>query len=147
MTKITKAKIRSAYEPHERVQFSSELPSRTKQAPHAECDINVIMSKYEKTGVINHFNTHQGDYGDFLGFSDFHDAMNQVRAAEDAFASIPSRIRKEFNNDPAQFMEFAQNPSNLDKMREMGLAKDLPPTPLEAAIEASEDQEVLDNAE
>ena len=41
--------------------------SMTKQSFADECDINNIMKRYIKDGVVNHLNTYQGNYGDFTG--------------------------------------------------------------------------------
>ena len=99
-------------------------PSLTKQSFAKECDINQIMAKHQKTGLIAHVNQHQGNYGDFMEATDYHTAVNQIMAAGDAFMTVPADIRAHFDNDPGEFLEFCQNPENLDEMRELGL---LPP--------------------
>ena len=120
--------FRSAYTPHERQQLLFPNPSRTKQSDKDSCDINILMKRYEKDGLVSHLNEHQGQYGDFLGIPDYQDALNQISAAQDAFASLPASVRKKFDNDPAQFIDFAQNPDNLDAMVEMGLGnRPVPP--------------------
>ena len=82
------------------------------------------MAKYQKTGLLAHVNRHHGNYGDFMQATDYHTAHNQMLAAEEAFLSVPAKIRATFENDPGKFLEFCQNPDNLDEMREIGL---LPP--------------------
>jgi len=57
---------------------------------------------------------------------DYHEALNIVADAESMFEELPSTIRAQFENDPHKFLEFVQDPNNLDEMRELGLAK--PPT-------------------
>lgn len=105
-----------------RVAKHFTLPSLAKQSFLKETDINNIMRKFEKDGLLEHVNTHKGDYGNFIGYEDYHSSLNSILLAEEAFLTIPSKIRATFNNDPVQFLEFAQNPENLDKMIEMGLA-------------------------
>lgn len=114
--------MRSAYYPHDRVQLTCLDKSRTKQSFEGETNINNIMRKYEKTGLIEHLNTHRGDYGNFLGYEDYHASLNRIRAAGESFMSLPPRIRTKFDNDPGKFMSFAQDPANLDELVEMGLA-------------------------
>ncbi len=130
---ITPTPIRNA-NPSTRVavRHHPSGPSLAKQSFREECDINTIMKKYEKTGLIEHLNRHQGDYGNFIGYEAYHESLNKLLAAQEAFASIPSSIRRKFGNDPAEFLEFAQNPENLDQMIEMGLA---PPKRPEARTE------------
>lgn len=95
--------------------------SMTQQSDLHDSDINVILKKYgvggQLPGVIQ-----PGIYGDFSEVTDYRTAVDMIRAADEAFLEIPAKVREEFGNDPARFMEFAQNPDNLDKMREYGLA-------------------------
>ncbi len=107
---------------HQRVQVFPVGPSLTKQAFRKECDINQIMKQYKKNGLLDHLNTHQGNYGDFLNFEDYHASLNKILEAKDAFNSIPAEIRAKFDNDPSQFMSFAQNEENHEELVKMGLS-------------------------
>lgn len=125
------------YHPHDRVQIDFEdAPMMTKQSFQKECNINEIMSKFDKTGLLEHLNNHQGDYGNFLGFEDYHTSVNRVIEANEAFMTIPAAVRAKFQNDPAKFMEFAQNEENTDELIEMGLANPRPPDPLKERVKA-----------
>lgn len=116
-------KLLDFYKPHDRSSDMSEFPpSLTRQEFAEECDINTIMARYEKTGVISHVSNAQPRYVDFGAAPDFHSAMNMLVEAEAAFMSLPATVRRTFENDPVQFVEFAQNPDNLDQMRKWGLA-------------------------
>ena len=118
-------KFNSAYSPSIPVTLdTSAFNSRTKQAFQKECDINTIMVKYQNTGLVGHNNAVNGRYGDFVSDLDYHSAMNDVIAADEAFASLPSSIRSRFENDPAQFLAFVHDENNIDEMKKMGL---LPP--------------------
>lgn len=121
------SKLQSFYRKHDRVQFICDGPSITQENFQDECNINLIMKKFEKHGIIDHLNKHQGDYGDFIGYPEYHESMNQVILASEMFMSIPSSIRADFGNDPSLFLQFAQNPENIDKMVEYGLASAPPP--------------------
>ena len=114
---------RDVYYPHKRKGLSFEgIPSLCHQSFQAECDVNGIMKKFEKTGLLDHVNEHHGDYGNYIGFDDYHASLNSIRAAEDAFNSIPAKIRAKFDNDPAQFLLFVQDDDNHDEIVAMGLA-------------------------
>ena len=104
-----------------RVQKHFSQPSRTKQSFKDETNVNNIMSKYLHTGLIDHVNQHQGQYGDFITSPDFHAAMNRVTAANEAFASLPAPLRARFYNSAPDFLEFVQNPDNIEEMQSMGL--------------------------
>lgn len=106
-----------------RQTFNTWGDSMTHQSHQKECDINQIMLRWQKTGVIDHANTYQGQYGDFSEVpNDYQEAMNRVINAQDMFMSLPSSIRKQFNNDPGQFLDFATDPKNADRMVELGLS-------------------------
>lgn len=103
-----------------------EGEGRTKQSMKRECDINVIMAKYQRTGVIEHRNDLGGNYGDATGI-ELQEAMNLVIQAQETFNGLPSSIRKRFGNSPTEFMDFIHNPENEAEARKLGLLNPLPP--------------------
>lgn len=111
------------------------FPSLTKQAEADACDINKIMARYEKTHMIDHFNKYQGDYADLGTSTSYHESLNAVLAAQAAFDTLPAEIRARFDNEPAKFLDFVDDPKNEDAMREMGLLEALPDPELVASIE------------
>mgnify|MGYP000064304778 CR=1 FL=1 len=120
MSDIKVVRVRHGFE-RERVAVKPVGESLTQQSMAAETDINRIMKRYEKTGLLEHVNNYQGDYGDFTAAVDYHTALNQVMAARDMFMSLPASIRGEFANDPGLFLDFVEDPANRAKMEEMGL--------------------------
>lgn len=115
-----------------RVQTEIIGESMTKQAHKRECDINHIMSKFQKTGIIEHQRSHGPQYME-VNSIDFHQAMNLVAEAQEMFEDLPSQIRKRFGNDPAAFLDFVQDEGNLEEMYDLGLAQRPPgkPAPVE----------------
>lgn len=100
-------------------------PSLTKQAHKDECDINRIVRRYDQTGVWEHVKSFEPVYASLEPF-DYQESMNKVIAAQEAFDALPSVVRKRFENDPAQFLAFAQDPDNALEMVKMGLAESRP---------------------
>lgn len=92
----------------------------TQQQFKDECDINVIVERFGLTGQLPE-NPRIAQSGDFTGVFDFQTAMNQVRAAEEAFMEFPASIRYEFNNDPQRMIDFLKDDKNREKATEMGL--------------------------
>lgn len=119
----SKTKIRRPYD--KTVRHSIEFPTKTmaKQSFKDECDINTIMSKYEKTGLIEHVQKVQGSYGDFTSVQDYQLSLNQVIAAQEAFEALPAKIRERFANDPSHLMAFLQEEKNLDEAIRLGLVE------------------------
>jgi len=125
--------IRSAYGPKERLGDIGDLGvSLTKQSFSAECDINNIMRKYQKTGAIDHVNKHEASYG-FATSMDFQEALDTITRGQTMFDELPSSIRTKFENDPKKFLDFVQDEKNLTEMQELGLANKLQPEPLSLA--------------
>lgn len=98
------------------------FPGKTEQAHAKDTDINYILKDYTRTGFIKHANRNQGRYDDVTGV-DFQDAMNIIATANSMFENLPSQIRKRFNQNPAEFLDFVQNPANGTEMERMGILK------------------------
>ena len=115
--------VRGPYDPviHPGVSFQDEV-SMTEQSHLKACDINNIMKRYEKTGLLDHVNTYGGNYGDFTFAEDYHTSLNKILAADEMFMSIPAEIRAKFANDPAEFLNFVHDPSNAEELVKLGLA-------------------------
>lgn len=112
-----------------RLGFNCTGPSRAKQNFKAECDINTIMRKFEKTGVIEHVKQHGARYGDFIDTpQSYQDAVNQVIEAEKMFLSLPAKVRKAFDNDPGELLASVEaanhgDADQVDRLSRLGLLK------------------------
>ena len=95
------------------------LPSLTKQAHKDECDVGLILKKYSHTGAIQHCKP-PGQYFDASSSMDFHSAMDFIMQAKDDFLSIPSSIRKKFDNDPGNFIKWLADEANHDEAVQLG---------------------------
>jgi phage internal scaffolding protein len=104
-----------------------EEPTRAQQHHKDECDINVILERFGKTGQLP-VNAISGTYGDFSGVHDYHTALNTLIAAESEFDGLPANIRKQFGNEPANLIEFLNDPKNKDQAIELGLVKPISST-------------------
>jgi phage internal scaffolding protein len=113
--------IRSAYSKKERVQIGNFEQTLTRQDMKDECDINVILGNYRKTGSLANIRVLQPSYG-VVPVTTYQEALNTLIEAEEGFLELPSKVRAKFGNDPAKFLDFATDPKNLEKMREYGLA-------------------------
>lgn len=96
---------------------------RTKQEFRDECDLNVLMKRYERTGVLPNARVGAPQYVDCTVFQDFQSSMQIVHDAERMFMALPARVRLEFENDPSRFVEFCSDPANKDRLIELGLAQ------------------------
>lgn len=95
--------------------------SRTKQQFAEECDINTIVRRFNLTGALP-TDVRVPQYADFEEAIDFHTSMNAICLAHEAFDQMPSDVRYRFGNDPGVFVDFCNDPANVEEMIKMGLA-------------------------
>ena len=94
--------------------------TKTEQSHKSEVDINNIVAKHGTELISKVASLQQFTYDDVTG-NDFQESMNAILRARDSFALVPSKIRREFDNDPAKFMDFIHNPENKDQLVQWGL--------------------------
>lgn len=101
-------------------------PSLTQAQFADECDINKIMDRYLKTGVLSDplGRSTPGTYGDFTEYGNYMENMNKVIEARNRFEMLPAAIRKRFGNDPQQMIEFVMDASNKEEAMKLGLLRE-----------------------
>ncbi|MDC3347583.1 hypothetical protein OAW32_03265 [bacterium] len=142
---MTKIKFKTAYGDRVRKGYQTTGESLTQQSHAAAADVRNIIKQYDRTGLIANVNKGIAQYGDYSEINEYAEALNMVREANESFATIPSHIREQFNNNAGLFFEFATDPKNSEEMIKMGLKKapiiveeatpksdPAPPTPPEA---------------
>jgi len=112
--------FKRAYDPHKPCFFETSGESLTQQHFQEECDILNIIKRHDRNGIIEHVQRGQARYGDFSEVQDYREALDLVKDAQSEFMSVPSDIRKQFDNDPGKFYEFVSNPDNKDELLKMG---------------------------
>lgn len=103
-------------------------PGMTDQSQAADCDVNKIVDRYMKTGVLPGTDV-EGLYGDFVDVTDFQTSMNIVIRAQEQFDALDAKVRKRFGNDPSEFLAFCNDPSNAKELVSLGLGTLRPKEP------------------
>lgn len=111
------------------VYVENDEPSLTDQSQLKSTDVNEIVARYQRTGELTHMAKHRGVYADISEFTDLHTALSQVRKAQEGFESLPAQLRAKFHNDPVEFVQYLQDPKNLEESIDLGL-RDVAPNPL-----------------
>jgi len=111
-----------------RPKFASDLSCAgdqgvTKQSDLKDCDINLIMRRFEKTGVLPELIAKDGRFGDFSAVPDYQEALNIVKLAEEQFQALDVTLRNRFANQPSNFLAFVSDSKNIDELEKMGLLK------------------------
>lgn len=116
---MTKVKLRHCYDGKVSAGMVFDpKDTPTKQSMKDECDVNVIVAKFEQTGVLP--NVGPGVFTDVSNMGDYRDALEEVARAQDLFMKIPAVDRAKFDNDPAKFLDFVSDPSNIPAIQDMG---------------------------
>lgn len=97
-----------------------EDPSLASQEAYIDTDINRIVETWVKTGIAP-MNPIQALQGDFTDAVDFRTSLDRIRAAQAEFNALDANVRSYFANDPANMIDFLQNPDNRAKAEELGL--------------------------
>ncbi|WNK13994.1 MAG: internal scaffolding protein [Microvirus sp.] len=92
----------------------------TQQHFKDECDVNQIVERFMKTGELPE-NQRIPQFGDFSDVKSYDTALQLVRDAQEEFENLPALIRKRFNNNPEELLEFIDDPSNQEEGIRLGL--------------------------
>lgn len=127
--------IRTAYGPKLKISESFTTVGRTKQSFKAECDINNIMARFLKTGLLDFVQKNEPRYLDTSGF-DYQSAAFKVAGAKSMFNELPARVRERFDNEPANFLYFMADERNREEAQQLGLLKPVQAAEAAAAAKA-----------
>lgn len=115
---MTAPKIHTDYDPPPAVVLVCKDKSLTRQSEAKDCDINVIVARFEKTGQLPLFE--EGFYADVSEVGDYRSALEKVEMAERAFMALPAKIREEYGNDPAVFLDALVTDPQLRERLDVG---------------------------
>nr|QJB20813.1 MAG: internal scaffolding protein [Microvirus sp.] len=103
------------------IGIQNEEDSLTDPSFASECNVNNIVKKFKNTGQITHLAKREGVYADVSTVTDLLTATIQVQKASEAFKTIPAELRRKLNEDPAQLIEFLNDPENDEEAIYYGL--------------------------
>lgn len=96
---------------------------RTVQEETEGTDINVLMRKFRRTGLIPQTQK-KPMYGDFSNVLDYTDARQLMNTAQDMFKALPAEIRDRFENKPENLLAFMEDEENYEEAMDLGLVED-----------------------
>lgn len=109
---------------------------RTKQSFKDECDINKILKKAQVKGGLSHVQKYpEAVYGEFDPGLDLFVARERIAVATQIFEELPSEVRREFRNDPIEFVTYANSLSPqelIEKIPEIAKPGNYFPNPVKA---------------
>lgn len=102
-----------------RVQTVNEQINMTDQSFKDDCDVNLILKRFMKTG--QQLPPVTGRYADVSEVPNLDVALTQLNQAQSLFDNLSSDIRKRFGNSPVELVNFLKNPENYDEGVKLGL--------------------------
>lgn len=113
---------------------------KTRQSDADAADVNAILARAMRGVQPLAPAPDEVRYADVSGITDFRDAMDRVTRANAAFMQLDAKVRKEFENDPALFLDAFQSVEGVKKLDALGVVKIRDPegevNAAEAAVEA-----------
>ncbi len=92
-----------------------------KQSMRDECDVNLIVAQFTKTGFLTHVSSGVPSFVDVSEMTDYRSAIEQVRSVEAYFAGLPAGVRSRFRNDAVEFMEYLESGASEEDLKALGL--------------------------
>lgn len=118
-----------------RVQLKFEKPTRVEKSHKDQVNINNIVARYLKTGLMERQMT-PPMYGDFSSGEDFHGALTKIRESEYAFMGLPASVRRRFRNDPGELLDFLADEENRAEAVALGLIVEEQAAPVDVGTPA-----------
>ncbi len=113
--------FRNAYERSSKPGMTFEKPSLTQQHFKDECDINKIIERFTRTGLLPQYPGEDMQFGDYTTSVDYHEAMTIIVQAQQQFEALPSSVRDKFDNSPAKMLNFVSKKENIEESVKLGL--------------------------
>jgi len=110
--------FRTAYGKRNRVKTSfKDSPSLTIQDQKKSTDINEILNRFQKTGLMDHVQQNEPAFADVTGY-DFQTNQNTVATIQSMFNELPASVRQEFDHDPQKYIEHIAVQDNIEDMKD-----------------------------
>lgn len=136
---MLKPKFRTAYGERIKtavVSFKND-EGKTIQEQAAATDINYILERYNRTGLISHVNKHEAQYGEFKEF-DFQRNQNMIAQLTQTFEELPANVRRDFDDKVENFAEYIASQENIEDMKD-GIIDNLKDTDISKSVTEESD--------
>ena len=117
------------YNPGHSPTLKCTLPSKTEQCHREDCDINTIINRYKKTGVLGDSASQVRDmvFGDFSSMPDRLTSEIAVAEAKENFMKLPLNVRSHFDHDMGKLLKALNDPAQIPTLENLGIVKKAAP--------------------
>jgi phage internal scaffolding protein len=125
------------YRERKRVTVDTGRETKTQQSL-AGLTAKEIMERHQRTNTIPVHNLNP-QYGVYDSGLQLQEALQITQDALDEFDGLPKEVRKRFNQDPSEIIDFLANENNRDEAIKLGLIEEeVKETPVEVRIISDE---------
>jgi len=108
-------KVRCAFDRKKVSVYKKPGKTMTEQNHARACDINTIMAKYIKTGVMEHIKMYEPTYGD-VSEADWQKSMETICNVKSEFQKLPAYVRKEIGGED-KYLALMQTDKGIATLR------------------------------
>lgn len=101
---------------------------KTRQSDATSSDINLIVKKYETTGILP-VPQRAGVFMDISSVPTFQEALATLDRADKYFMSLPPHVRAAFGNSAAKMVDAFNANEERELFEEIGILEPVPPVP------------------
>lgn len=113
-------KFHTKYDPPVVEGIKTSPVSTVQQHFKDDCDINLLVERFTRTGQLQQRDPADYSFGDFSAV-DYQSALDTILVANEQFGTLPASVRERFSNNPAQLLQFLDQESNRDEAVRLGL--------------------------
>lgn len=127
MTQVRGTLSKTKKEERRRLYQERREQSTVQRQFGIQTDIKTIMQKMRKGAEVSTIDPTQFIQGDMLHMpKDLHEVYDKIKRGQDAFFMLPAEVRrKEFDNDPINYLKMVSDPKKNQKdLKRLGLLKE-----------------------
>lgn len=113
-------KFHTKYDPPVVEGIKTSPVSTVQQHFKDDCDINILVERFTRTGQLQQRDPEDYSFGDFSAV-DYQSALDTILLANEQFGTLPATVRERFSNNPAQLLHFLEQESNREEAVRLGL--------------------------
>lgn len=113
-------KFHTKYDPPVVPGIKTSPVSTVQQHFKDDCDINILVERFTRTGQMPQRAPEDYSFGDFTAI-DYQSALDTIMVANEQFGTLPASVRERFSNNPVQLLHFLEQESNREEAVRLGL--------------------------
>lgn len=110
-------------------------PGLTEQHPAGQLSIEYLLAKHCAGGQT--LTIPESEFMDLTNIPDYQTCLMAVQNINTLFHSLPLKVRSAFGEDPSLFMDAVEDPSQRDRLIELGVFK-----PMDGALKGNPDPDI-----